>query len=201
MRGALDIDQVVSIAVREVARDFPCVERDDLRQEAEIWLIENEPYVDWAKNMKYAATAASYLRGRLRRHLLGIAKAERAYQSGYEVRDQYEYSSKSLEMRGLIAECLRGIVTGTREPTKGEKQGPSNADPAESSMNFVVSMVDIEDGWATLNADDRRLLASFFVYDVPAATLAAEFGYTDRTVYNALKGALRRLCGPLNGVQ
>lgn len=201
MRGILDVDQVASIAAREVARDFPCMERDDLIQEAQIWLLENEDYVEWAKSMKYAATAASYLRGRLRRHLLGIAKAERAYQAGYEVRDQYEYSARSLEMRGLIAECLRAIVTGTREPTKGEPQGPSNADPAESSMNFVVSMTDIEEGWAQLGEDDRRLLASFFVYDVPAARLAEEYGYTDRTVYNALKAALRRLTGPLNGIQ
>lgn len=201
MNTELDVETVVRTAVAHVARVYPEMDIEDLYQEASLWVAEHPEQVEYRMNMRHPATAAMFLQRDIARRLHNFSRRERAYMAGYEPADEYTYSAQGIQLRGLIAECLRALVTGTREPAKVDSVGPSNTDPAEASNNFLVSMLDIEKGWDQLGEEDRKLLASFFVYEVAAAQLAAEHGISDRQVYNMLKGALKRLVGPLNGAR
>jgi hypothetical protein len=154
---------------------FQYISADDLRQEAYAWLSQHPERVERLKDDN-PGTAAAWLRGDIIRFALKpAAQREKAYYSGYEVRDQYEYSARAIRLRGLIAQCLTAIVTGTREQEVRPSEGPSGTDPAESSMNFVVAMADIEKGWNQLHADHQKLLAEYFVYGKTSPEMAAEY--------------------------
>lgn len=199
MHSELDIDSVVRTAVADIRRRYDGIPAGDLYQECWSWVVSNPGKMDRYQAMPNTSNAAFFLRIDLRSMLGKLCRKEKAYQEGFEVADNYTYSTQGLELRGLLAECLRAIVTGTREPVRVESEGRSNTDPSEASNSFLVSMLDVERGWELLGEEDKRLLAAFFVYDVGVSALAEEYGLSDRQVYNRLKTALRRLVGPLNG--
>lgn len=195
----LDLESVLRTAVGEVRRNFPFSDADDLRQDAELWMASHPERVERCESMD-AALGASYLKRDLVRAMLPQAKRDKAFYLGFMPEDNIDYSSNAIDLRSLLAEALRAIVLGTREPQVREKQGgKSNADPAETSMNFVVSMLDIENGWRQLDADDQKVLAEHLVYEIGVAKMAEQYGITERAVFGRLKAALKRLTGPLNG--
>jgi hypothetical protein len=198
----LDIETVMRTAILEVLRWYSLVDGDELRQTGELYLLEHPQRVEKYQNMRHPATAALYLRRDLTRVMYRVAREEKAAHEGYSPVDEFTYTADAIQYRGLIAECLRAIVTGTREQAQGPSEGGrSTADPAVVAMNFATSLLDIERGWERLDAADRHLLAAYFVYGVTADELGQCFALTDRQVFNMLKSALRRLVAPLNGGQ
>lgn len=198
---------VLSDLIPEVAKQrhrwFPEPSVEDL--EAELWLAAVEQ-ADWVEEH---TGNQELLRGWLRKVARRAQKAEertyraeRAYASGYHPTDEAFYSLRVL--RNLLPAYLdQGI---TEHPPKGRVEAIRGHSDGSEYGNWLVMMMDIEQGLKSMPEGQARLLRNYFSYPQGSGgwthiEISGAMGQNPEALYsrvNRALGALQRELGGAN---
>jgi DNA-directed RNA polymerase specialized sigma24 family protein len=197
MSEGVDLETVAHVATNAVYRRFArWTEREDLLQEAQLWLWEHATRVQSKiDNADTEAAAASSIRKELAGHLEKVARAYKAGASGYDPTDEDFYGA------GVVALVLPKVLAGDREPPSRGLDGQPNgsADPAEGNT-WLAMWLDVESALQKLDANDVHLLVDRHHQEMTYDQLSERWGWASTdTAHRNVRKAEDRLIEHLGG--
>lgn len=193
-----DVEDIVSIVAGSLHRTYrQHSELDDIKQTLNEWCWRKREKVaeylvrDDPKERK--SGQAAMMRS-LHREGARHCRREKAAKSGYEVSDEFFYST------ALVEDVLKVIVNGgpALQGKQQEHGGKNMGDPAEGG-NMVAVVADINREIERLDDDTRNLMVSLLGLGVPAEKLAEQRGVTPQAVRQKVQRACVRVVRELGG--
>jgi hypothetical protein len=185
----LDLIRTTSGVVR---RGYQEVDRADLDQIGWVWVYERPNKVAEYLNLDLKE-GDKLIAFSLRNAMVKFARKERAHIRGYEVEDEYYYSTDQL------VQLLPVVLAGMPWP-EPEYKIRSNADPAEGGNRAAIE-ADISQAYGWLHEDQRRILDRAYGESASGvdATTAGELGLTIEAWQMQKLRAIRALQAKLGG--
>lgn len=187
---------MVAQIATEMKRQFPVVDRDDVAQELWLWMYAHPDKVEeWAENGKRGERS---LATALRRFGRAWAIAERAHLMGYDVEDNYYYSTAQL--RELLPVVMdRELWT---EPGHADDTGKlSRTSRPNEGGNRLAMICDVRSGLETGSKSDKDLLWTHFGLALEEDEHALLLGITVETLRVRVTRAVQRLQRRLGGAK
>lgn len=175
----LDLGIVVASAVKRTLGFYPEADRNDLSQEAWLWLYDHPARVE--RDADKPKTASWRLTRDLGAHLGDICRREKAQALGYKPEDEYRYG------KAMVALALPAAIAGTTEPpTFVREEIAKRTDPSEGG-NWMALLADMGMAWehADLTEQQRELLVDYYCEDMTQDEIANMIGITQRNVVTA----------------
>jgi len=186
------LHRLATVAGSRVAAMFPdAVEREDMIQEALLWLLEHPQRV--AEGASAEFPVAGSLLGDLMRYLVPLARRERRTRYGWRAVGQSVYAPEQ------VRELLPSVWTGEGVVHEASEVRPA-ADPAEGNT-WLTMVVDVR--WAVeecLTDDEKALLFEHYVLGRDWPTIAQAMGVTESALWSRSARLVSRICDVLNGV-
>jgi DNA-directed RNA polymerase specialized sigma24 family protein len=178
----------------ETKRQFPMVEREDIVQELWLWIAGHQEKVEkWAGEGK---NGERRLATSLRRRGRSYAVHEKAAITGYDVGDNYWYSTGQL--REILPMALDREVWA--DPGVAPETGKLSRTTAPSEGNNRLAMLcDVRSGLEAGSAVDKELLWTHFGLGLDKDEHALVLGVTVETLEKRLQRAVQRLQKRLGG--
>lgn len=145
--------EVSGSVIDQVHRRFPAyVTRDDLQQEAAVWWYgKGQRYLD-----QYLADeptgGLSAIRRSIYRVLVAYSEKERAYALGYDPRDQYRYSARTIIRLLPVAMDPEGV------PESGTPDGVKPHGNLAEGGDMLAQLIDVRRALEALPEDDLHFL-------------------------------------------
>lgn len=176
-----------------VKKQFPQVDREDIRQEIWIWALEKDDkvsdYLDGGKAGRRMLWSA------LRRAGVSYAAVEKARVLGYDPADQFHYSVGQLrELLPLALDRDSWVMAsnGSQERTA------LTSDPAHGN-NRLAMICDVRSALEACSEEDKHLLWTAFGLSMDDVDHANVEGITTDALRSRVNRALRRLQKHLGG--
>lgn len=195
------IRAIMANAVGPIAASYHAfVEEDDLKQDCWEWCWRRQDKVEEYlkredEGQRKGGERALFVT--LRRLAVRIAKKAKAEQSGYQVTDEYYYSTE--QIKDLLSYYFAGDWSAKMQVDDSDVRYTRTLDPAEGN-NVLATMSDIDYAWRCLTSRDQQILV--LLYDEPAHTLtdiAAMFNITPTTVQRREQRSLDKIQRALGG--
>ena len=189
----LNFDVIVATAVKRTLGFYPEADRNDLSQEAWLWLYDHPARVE--RDADKPKTASWRLTRDLGAHLGDICRREKAQALGYKPEDEYRYG------KAMVALALPAAIAGTTEPpTFVREEIAKRTDPSEGG-NWMALLADMGMAWehADLTEQQRELLVDYYCEDMTQDEIADMLDVTHQTVSNRLKASTKKLIDYLGG--
>lgn len=193
---SLDTEAVAISAANGVYRKFSSyVDREDLQQEARLWMYEHGPLIARHCEADEDKVAEYRVQRDASMHLEKYARAQKASISGYLPEDEAWYS------KGIIALVLPKVLTGDRNAPSAAPDGLPRAqnDPAEGNT-WQAMFADVQGALKGMEDRDLHLLVDRYMDELTYDEIARRWGWgsTD-TAHKAVAKAERRLIDKLGG--
>ena len=169
----------------------------DLRQELMIWAMTHKSKVnEWLstdQEVKDRKAGIRQLAKSMQREADRYCRTAKAKASGYELRDEYYYTT------GLIEELIANF-DAVLEPSHNSQARVSGggSDPATGN-NFLVSIIDVKAALEKLEPVDRLMLEMRFQEQQTLDQIADTLGVSGTTVFRRINKALKRMVDDLGG--
>jgi RNA polymerase sigma factor (sigma-70 family) len=193
----LDVDAVVNRIASSAARRYAgFVEKDDLAQEARIWMLENPGRVRQHQRNPDVKLAAYALGQDMWNNVERYAKKQKARASGYEPDDEVYFSHAMINL--VLPSVLRDDTT---PPVQAGERIANTSDPAEGG-NWMATWVDVKQAWLTadLTKDQRQLLWDYYFEEETQQELGDRLGVTKMQMSRRLQAARLKLIEKLGGL-
>lgn len=190
------LHRLATVAGSRVAAMFPdSVEREDMIQEALLWLMEHPGRVGRQADgdgVLYAPTLVTEL---MSRHLIPMARRERRARYGWRADGEGRYTPAQ------VRRLLPAVWTKERPQQEVSEIRPVT-DPAEGNT-WVTMIMDVE--WGMEEAlgsarEDRAILFRHYALGESWATLAASLGLSEDVLRKRASRSVLAICDVLNGV-
>lgn len=193
MSEELNLEAVVASAIKRTLGFHPDASREDLSQEAWLWLYQHPARVERDAD-RPKLTSWRLIRD-LCGHLGEICRREKAADTGSKPEDGYRYG------KAMIALALPSVVAGTTEPPAfAREEIAKRADPSEGG-NWLALLADVGKAWdhAGLTEQQRELLVDYYCRDMTQSEIADMIGTTQQAVGARIRAATGRLIDYLGG--
>lgn len=170
------------------------VERDDLIQEARLWMLEHADKLDtWKEQGRHGANK---LRHACRQACLTVIAKERRRRSGLQAGDTFYYTP--IMVKEIMANIFE-IDDWSNSSAIGEQEVKGASRPSEGN-NRVAMIVDVRSAYFSLPQNDRNLLSDLYenggmAHDIAAAT----WGVTERTIRRREERIIDKMVERLGG--
>lgn len=192
----LDIGSVISAQAYACKLRYPnVVEREDLEQEAWIWVLEHPARVEERKATEDSGLGAYRLGQDLWKVMDVYARKEKAARGGYQPEDELFVSDAVIN---VVLPCvLKGDPT---PPVREGERVADTSDPAEGG-NWLATFMDVQRAWeaADLTGQQRDLLVSYYRDGLTQKDVADILKISQPTVTKRLKRARAKLIDQLGG--
>ena len=192
----LDVGSVIEgVAYSTHLRFAGYVDRDDLIQEAWIWVLEHEAKIKAYKEQENPAFAAHALGQDVWKVMDRYARREKAHRAGYQPEDDIFFSDAVINV--VLPSVLKGDPT---PPVRDGERVANTSDPAEGGV-WLATYLDVKRAWesADLTGPQRDLLASYYRDGMTQVQVADALGVTQQSVAKRLKNARGKLIDRLGG--
>lgn len=189
----LDLGIVVASAVKRTLGFYPEADRNDLSQEAWLWLYDHPARVE--RDADKPKTASWRLTRDLGAHLGDICRREKAQALGYKPEDEYRYG------KAMVALALPAAIAGTTEPpTFVREEIAKRTDPSEGG-NWMALLADMGMAWehADLTEQQRELLTDYYCRELTQSEIADAIGSTQQAVGGRIRAATAKVVDYLGG--
>jgi DNA-directed RNA polymerase specialized sigma24 family protein len=170
------------------------VEKDDLIQEARVWMLEHPDKLEtWREQGRHGANK---LRHACRQACLTVLAKERRRRSGLQAGDVFYYTPV------MVKEVLSNIFhidDWSNAPTMSDQEVKSAARPSEGN-NRLAMIVDVRSAYFSLPQNDRNLLSDLYENGgMPHDVAAATWGVTERTIRRREERIIDKMVERLGG--
>jgi hypothetical protein len=171
------------------------VDKEDLEQEAWVWVVEHP-----GKMKEHEANPnpqlAAYEFGRDIWSVMDLyARREKAAKGGYQPEDELFVSDAVINV--VLPSVLKGDPT---PPVRDGERVANTSDPAEGGV-WLATWLDVKSAWekADLTGAQRDLLVSYYRDSVTQLEISDALGIAQPTVTKRLKAARTKLIDQLGG--
>lgn len=168
----------------------------DVRQELVMWAMKRPNKIEeWLSPELEAADRKAGIRQlakAMHREADKYCRSRKAKASGYEVRDEYFYTT------GMVEELIANLNNIEHREGGHQRVSGGGGDPATSG-NFLVSIIDVRAAMEKLEPQDQLMLEMRFQEGQTYAQIAAALELSDTTVHRRVNAALRRIVKHLGG--
>lgn len=193
-----EIKERVVVVVNSVYKSFHrFIERDELLQEAWMWIIKRRPDIDAAlaeEDKDKRKHAESRLWWQLKRVCERYARKEKAIKSGYTVTDEFFFDTSTISqmLPHIITHIIDGVILEQAQQLVDDGMPKRPSAPSEG-RNLLTMLIDIKKGYELLEEPDRDLLKSRYYDNLTLVQMAEKFETTKSTVDRWCENALRKL--------
>jgi len=192
-----DVNDIVSIVAGSLHRTYrEWSELEDIRQTLHEWCWRKREKVaeylvrDDPKDRK--SGQAAMMRS-LHREGARHCRREKAAKAGYEISDEYFYST------ALVEDVLKVIINGdASHPGKPEHGGKNMGDPAEGG-NFIAIVADVRNAMHGMDVETRALMINLLGVGIPAEQLARDRSISPQAVRQRVQRACVKIVRQLGG--
>lgn len=194
----LDVDSVIQSQAWATALRFPGVaEKEDLAQEAWIWVLEHPAKLKERQTTEPVSLGAYRLGQDVWKIMEQYARKEKAARGGYQPDDELFLSDAVINV--VLPAVLKGDPT---PPTRDGERVANTSDPAEGG-NWLATFIDVKLAWerADLTGPQRDLLVSYYRDGMTQVEVADTLGIGQQAVAKRLKAARKKLIDQLGGIK
>lgn len=192
----LDIESCIESQAWTTARNYNgFVDKDDLVQEAWLWVVEHPEQVEAYKNHEQPKLAYWWLQRDLWKVMDAVCRKERAQRLGYDPSDEAFYG------KALLEALLPGVLNGAPVQPQGEvSEIRSGKDPAEGGT-YLAMYLDVSRAWkeASLTPRERSILRAIYGEGFLKQEVAEDLGITPQAISNQLKRSFEKMIKVLGG--
>lgn len=189
-----ELEPMVEQVTTEIRRQFFMVERADILQELWVWVLEHPKELEeWAEEGKHGERK---LHTSLKRYGRAFAIAEKAHNAGYEVTDNYWYSSG--ELRKILPDVL-DRSTWSEPGVRANTGKLSRTSPPAEGNNRLAMLCDIRDALEESSEADRTILWTHYGLQLDIDEHALSLGITTEACRTRVTRAIARLQRRLGG--
>jgi hypothetical protein len=192
-----EVAREIETVSRNIAREFESSAREDLSQDAWLWLSSNPRQAHWwyIEEGELLFSWRQFRRD-LTRCLLAVAKKEQAEVMGYEVDDQYAYG------RRVVERYLPYVWHNSVMATIGERaEVKAKTDPAKGG-DSAASIMDVREAYDAIivpgSTWDRALFGTYAL-GLTQVEMGQQMGVAHQTISDYLSDAIAALIAYLNG--
>jgi len=192
----LDIEAVIGAqAYAASVRYGANVDKEDLQQEAWVWVLEHPGKMKEHRDNENPQLAAYEFGKDIWDVLDRYARREKAQRAGYQPEDELFFSDAVINV--VLPSVLKGDPT---PPVRDGERVANTSDPAEGGT-WLATYLDVKRAWesADLTGPQRDLLASYYRDGMTQAQVADALGVTQQSVAKRLKNARGKLIDRLGG--
>lgn len=191
---SVDLDRVVAAAVTRATRNGAWLSREDLAQEAWVWLLSHPGEVE--ADPDQPRLVAWRLIRKVGAYLGELNRREKASTEGYSPADEYFYSASK------VAEYLPHVVSGSFERPAFLENTTSRRELSESP-DWQAYRADVDRAWkqAPLTEQERRMLLARHVEKGTWREVGAEWGITEPWAKRKTEAAMRKLIAVIGDVR
>lgn len=168
----------------------------DVRQELVMWAMKKSQKVEeWLNPEQEPADRKAGIRQlakAMQREADKYCRARKAKASGYEVRDEYFYST------GLVEELIANLNEMENRGSRQPRVSGGGGDPATAG-NYLASVIDIRSAMEKLDPQDQLMLEMRYQEGQTYSQIAQALELSDTTVHRRVNSALKRIVRHLGG--
>lgn len=192
-----EVYEIASTVAKQIhARHSVYFDAADVRQELVMWAV-NRPHkiAEWISPDLEAADRKAGIRQMakaMQREADKYCRSRKAKAAGYEVRDEYFYTT------GVIEELITNLNNIEHRESGQQRVSGGGGDPATAG-NFLVSVIDVRAAMEKLEPQDQLMLEMRYQEGQTYAQIGLALELSDTTVHRRVNAALRRMVQHLGG--